>query len=90
VFCWFSSQPKKNRRKLKKAKTNRHAQEKGPSKHIRGKKSKFFELYGDRVKSIRNTDANIKRNKLKAEIEENNKNMKKNMEALKKRRRKKE
>lgn len=51
----------------------KHQKEKEKKSHIQGKQSKFLELYGDRVLSIKNTEENIKRNKLKAEIEEKNK-----------------
>ncbi len=46
---------------------NKHEKVKENKKHLQGRHSKFLELYGDRVKSIKNTDENIKRNKLRIE-----------------------
>ena len=39
-------------------------------KHMQGKQSKFIKQYGNRVESIKNTEANIQRNKLKMEMRE--------------------
>ncbi len=43
-------------------------------KHMQGKQSKFVQQYGDRIQSIKNTDENIKRNKLKLENQQKQEN----------------
>lgn len=60
-------------------KTNKHKKQ-PERKHIQGKQSKFVRQYGDRIQSIRNTDANIRKNKMKMEekTEENNRPRRRN------------
>ncbi len=45
-------------------KTNKHKKQ-PEKKHIQGKQSKFVQQYGDRIQSIKNTDVNIRRNKMR-------------------------
>ena len=52
-------------------KVKKHEKAVKSRRHFRGKQSKFIELYGERIESIRNTEENIKRNKLKMELEGN-------------------
>ena len=60
-------------KKIKKLpRIKKHEKVKENKKHLQGKHSKFLELYGDRVRSIKDTDENIKRNKLKHELDERN------------------
>ena len=60
-------------------KTNKHKKQ-PERKHIQGKQSKFVQQYGDRIQSIRNTDANIRKNKMEMQekTEENNRPRRRN------------
>ena len=60
-------------------KTNKHKKQ-PERKHVQGKQSKFVQQYGDRIQSIRNTDANIRKNKMEMQekAEENTKPRRRN------------